>query len=492
VGRNRSVLLVIQIALHIATEAAWLWALGAFLGELTGIGDGPLIGLPEIVVVLAVAALVARLALSRLRSFRLARALLVASILASPLVFLAVESWMSGGSIRHLLSGIGPWEGMTAPLVLLLWWRGTSVGSADSDAEAAEWRLRVAVFGLAAVLLASAAVPWRLPDLPVVLTGSALLALFSGLVGISLARALDAGPRHRGTRLGVSRQWTLMLLGIVCALLVVSLLVSNAFTFEVVLAVFRALLGVIEKLLLAVLYLISIPVGFIMELVTNLFQGLFNSGEQPEQRDRPLPDLNRQLEQQRQGGSPPEFLLILRWVLIGVLALLLLLVAIRLLARAIRSLRDRDWEEEEYEELRDFVWPGLSLRAGLRSLLDRRRRTPGTGPAIRERGPGEDAREMYRELLRIGTELERPRAPSETPSEYARSLTSVEPINNSRRDVDTLTRAYIQARYGPDPPTTGTLRKAREALDNLRRLLRQTREANQERPDGRTPSRGGR
>ena len=145
-----------------------------------------------------------------------------------------------------------------------------------------------------------------------------------------------------------------------------------------------------------------------------------------------------------QGNLPP-WLVLLVQVLCGLVPVLLLLT-LMLLARR-RRLRRSNSDEE-----RESLWSWGNLADDLRRLFERR---PAAHiPGLREllaglRGddPASRIRRSYIRLLLLGEERQRPRAPQQTPREYA-------PVAGELRagasgPALALTEAYERARYRP-------------------------------------------
>ncbi|MBI2941528.1 MAG: DUF4129 domain-containing protein [Chloroflexi bacterium] len=480
-----------QVGLFLAGEAGWLFAWSAALGGWLDLGEhdplGPLLGWPTILGFLAVATLATRVSLAGPRSARLARAAVALVGLAAAIVVGAAavwatyqplgwpgwnETWSSFSRDIVGLRGVG-----AMALGLLAWWRGIAVGRKRLTLDVAEAGFRRAVFALAGLYLVDTlALPsetaWSGEK-----TLLALLALFAGLIGMPLARVLDEGEdrrRREGPRLRVDRHWLSMLLGVVVGLLALTLLLAHLLTAQRLDTLVQPLLRLVAVLLEMVIYVIALPLGLLAEALIRLIRPPRGTSEP--HAGPALPDLDwlRDIQEQSTRGHPPEMLLAaLKWALIAALAALV----VWLLARAVFRLADRG-QTDDVEEVRDFVWGWAELQAAiagwLRALIRRRpwSITPAGQPTAVATGPDvpcpdRGARELYRELLRLGARLGHRRALDQTPDEYERTLGEIGALAAGRDELRLLTDVYTRARYGAEPPTAAAIAAARAALEKL-------------------------
>lgn len=260
-----------------------------------------------------------------------------------------------------------------------------------------------------------------------------------GLITIALASATEqreAGLARLGWR-GV-----VTLLGAVVLVIVLGLLIGSVF-FEQIAAIGKFFLAGI--LLLAALVL-SPFLLLIAAVLGWLFDQLDLAGRlggfQVAASIEAIQALQEQAEVQ---GNLPPWLVLLVQVLCGLVPVLLLLT-LMLLARR-RRLRRSNSDEE-----RESLWSWGNLADDLRRLFERR---PAAHiPGLREllaglRGddPASRIRRSYIRLLLLGEERQRPRAPQQTPREYA-------PVAGELRagasgPALALTEAYERARYRP-------------------------------------------
>jgi hypothetical protein len=64
------------------------------------------------------------------------------------------------------------------------------------------------------------------------------------------------------------------------------------------------------------------------------------------------------------------------------------------------------------------------------------------------------------------------RRPGQTPGEYRAIL--AERLPETADDIDTLTEAFVRARYAPHPITADDARRARTPFERLRRVLKRS------------------
>lgn len=105
-----------------------------------------------------------------------------------------------------------------------------------------------------------------------------------------------------------------------------------------------------------------------------------------------------------------------------------------------------------------------------------RRRAADTGRSFWPRlrlgrlSPREQVRYFYLSHLRRAAEAGRPRQPEQTPAEYAADLAP--DLGPGAADWQTLTDAFIRARYAPDPLVPADVNPVRAAWQRLKRRLR--------------------
>jgi hypothetical protein len=473
-----------QLGLFLLVDASWLFGWSVALGAWIGPGAGlPLLGPLALGALLLVASGVTRLALASPAFTKRARLALpalglLAALVVGTLEILTVEgdrnwselwqAWYTGAFGFRLLGVLG--------LTILAWWRGIVAGRSRLSADEVESSARSALTALVGVLVIMVLGAGGVPVGPLLAAAAALIV--GGLVGVPLARVLDVGAsalRQEQPTLAVNRHWLTMLLGTVGVILLATATVALVLTFDRLDQVLAPLGNLLGTVLWALVYVIAVPIGFLVEGLIYLFQLLLRPGNRPPLTVPNLAGL-QQFRNQAQSTVPVAPLVIL--ALKVLLVLLVVAVVAWLLGRSV--FRSRDWVSEDgVEEARDFVWSWSALRAAflawLRRLFRRAsapviRWAPAGGQRPVAAGRATDPRGMYRELLRLGAHLGRRRARSETPLEYERALGHLAPLSAAPADVDAVTAVYSQARYGETSPDQAATAQARAALDRLEGL----------------------
>jgi hypothetical protein len=308
------------------------------------------------------------------------------------------------------------------------------------------------------------------------------IILFFGLGLLSLALVNLESLRtellkHQEASSAFTRRWVSILLLLVVGILAIALVVSGIFSSNIVGTVLHGL-GIFADWLLFVIGYLLYPVGllaaafyYVLQWVVTLLRG----GTEPPPFNLPdYSDLRRLTEGQSSVHVPLAILLVLKWGLLILLAAFLIFLLTRALARFWQG-KDSENLDEEHESF--FSW-GL-LRGDLAgfwswlfSRLKRKsqRKTILPGPAMAgefdEHSDKEyDIRELFRAMLKRGSQIGLPKKPSQTAYEYEKQLESLYP--ESEQELKPFTQAYIEERYGegvgPDKVTL---------LNKLWRVLR--------------------
>src|SRR5581483_9650407 len=289
-----------------------------------------------------------------------------------------------------------------------------------------------------------------------------------------LAAVRDQSRARQGRAPPLNRQWLAVLLGVVAGTLVLTLALAQLLTFDLIAAIWRPISGPLGALLYALIFVVALPIGFLLEVLIYAIRLVLHPGEPP---PRPQPfDLAAELERMGRRGEPaslpPEIALLARWAAVAVLAA----VVLATLARAVYWWME--WErDDEVEEERDSVWSWASLRhalgAWLRSLYGRwfRRPRAATAPltaaseaAVAPPPMVATVRAIYRELLALGRLAGSPRSPTATPYEH---LPRLQAALDPDEDLAGITEAYVQARYGAEPPSDARVRDVRARWERV-------------------------
>jgi hypothetical protein len=476
--RSSSPLRWVQLALYLAGDVAWIYAWSVTMGAWIDGSDGaPPLELGRIVLLGLTAAILSRLATTRAapRPARLAIAalgLLVALAIGSAAVGLRPLAADSTWAV--LAETTLGWRAFAAiALALLAWWRGIAAGRSSFTVDAVESGFRGGVSALIALFLIALIAGSAYLASPGTLILLAMVVLFTGLLGMPLARILHLGGTTSDPAsppLQVGRQWLGLLLGTILGLLLLAILLSAVLTFERL----DRLLSPVVQALQIVVYLIALPLGFLVEGLIYLLRSLLQPTNRLPPPTAPLGRLIDSLRSQpKAGNGPPELLgQILVWSAIALVAALVLWLLARAVARNVeRAVVDG------VEETREMVWSWEEIQSAIARWFTgwrARRRRQLASMMLRRRldSPIETVpltpRELYRELLRIGARAGQRRSVDETPNEYERSLARLALLTNGQKEIHALTGVYVQDRYAAEPPTVEEVDDAREALHRLR------------------------
>jgi len=480
--RPRNLLRTVELGLFLAIELAWTFAWSVGLGFWLG-GTGPLLALPIVLGLLLLATAitrgVVRQGTPRWVQIGLATlGVVVAGVIGAAMVWSAVGDggWAALGN-RWSNTTFGFQVVGAVALAVVVWWRGIAAGRSRLTLEDAEQGMRIAVIAIAlAFILNSVAGGSAAPVGPLV--GVTLVILFASLVNLPFARILDLGasPRHREEpALPINRHWLGLLLGIVSALLLLTLVLSLVFTFDRIDQLTRPVASLLGTVLWDLFYVIAVPIGFLVQGLIELIHALYHPGQVAPPSQPPNNDWLKNLHDQAtsNGGLPP----IVNTLLLGMLVVVVVAVILSLLARAI--FRVADWfVRDDVDEERDFIWSWKDLTTLLAGWLRRYFRKPHiVAPWSRPSeksvaaigGEPRDPRALYRELLRLGARLGRRRAVSETPGEYETVLDALPTLFGEEAAIRMLTEVYTRARYGRVAPNSFEVAAARDALAVLRR-----------------------
>lgn len=308
-----------------------------------------------------------------------------------------------------------------------------------------------------------------------------LWALFlgAGIFAIGSARVSILHRLRGGQRSPFDRQWFLGLfggvLGVVAFSAGISLLASG---------IGPIVIGVFLRLALAVVVLVFTPFILLFVLIlTFIFDrlnlndlGLAQALNQGLSR---LEDLFKVMQEYAADYAWVLDALVALWLRWGPLIKLLvcgsavLLVGL-VLVLGLRALARQELDEavEEGEslasaaDLLDILREALRRRlAGVTDLLG-----GGLWEGRRRRQAAARIRQIYAQLLDISAELEKPRLAAQTPLEYLPTLEKL--YLGQENDVQTITRAYLQVRYGELPESEEAVARVEDAWERVGELGR--------------------
>jgi hypothetical protein len=175
---------------------------------------------------------------------------------------------------------------------------------------------------------------------------------------------------------------------------------------------------------------------------------------------------------------PSEWLIVAQWVLIALGIIILLIIFIRLFRR-IRAWRLDETQDEERENLGAANVLGAQLRALLAGLAARFQRKPSAEDDgnMLARHP---VRALYQRVLRQAATHGLGRRATETPQEFALRLGPAVAApspgtapGSADSDLEALTKAYEQARYGDYEAPAGQITTLTSNADRLLQRLAQ-------------------
>jgi hypothetical protein len=294
--------------------------------------------------------------------------------------------------------------------------------------------------------------------------------LLWGLLALALrsvADALSLEKTRRGMAPALNHYWLAMVGAAVLVILFGAWLLANTIAPQILSGLLTVLVGIIRYLAQLFIY---VAAG-LFYLFYRLFGSLFDLD--PEEIPQPSdegPMMPNIAEQFREFDVPSAGLTISgdywRYLLFGLLAAALVLVLYLAWRRRRTPRSGQVVEHREFIGSRDLFWQQLS------SLWRRRPRPVAPTPYV-DLGDGQDSRRairrLYQRLLQRAHALGRPRLPGQTPGAYRRALAGLVPDDQGA--LDTLTDAYIQARYAPDDPPAQVVADADEAFARLGRAL---------------------
>ncbi|MBI2171592.1 MAG: DUF4129 domain-containing protein [Chloroflexi bacterium] len=359
---------------------------------------------------------------------------------------------------------------VTIAASIYLWWRGYRLAQEGLTQEQVHHSFIVGLVGVILGLIAwegaikSGGLVGISRGQPVLVV---VLFFFASLMGLALSHLMHVRAemmRRDGAGAFFSQPWTLQLLGLVTAMVVIGWVAASVFSFNALSPVF-ALVGLLSNLLSILLYYLLYPVALLAAGAVYAVQWLvrrFGGDRQPP--NITIPDFSalRKLAEEGDAGGAPLWFVLIKWaVLLALLGGAILLLTRLLLARR-RGIKPSEALEESHQSIggwREFL---RDVLLGLVRLLwwfrDKRdaalRRLPLARRAPSWGAPGEEleVREMYAHLLAEARDAGFPRQQQETPLEYLGTLLARLPEESPA--LEGITHSYVSVRYGerPVPP----------------------------------------
>jgi hypothetical protein len=298
---------------------------------------------------------------------------------------------------------------------------------------------------------------------------------FAGVVGYTLfgvfslafARsfALDYFSADK-RKTGIELEWIVGMIALLGGLLIVSLVLSQLFAFDIVGALGVAtepLAHAAQRGLLSVLDVAATIVFNVLNWLVHLLGIHPPKQVVPPRRVGPP---GRQPRPQVHVHKPPKLdpmfilaakiaaILAVGLFAIGVLSAAFRRVSIRHAGRILGERRISGWSWRKM-----LQWSLFRGRTGVTSLVPHRQQTMRKPRRMRS------VRDVYRSLLVLGRERARPKTPPETGLEYGRALNQRWPPSSPA--LDHLNALYMAERYGNRPVTSETLREAIKDLHEV-------------------------
>ena len=451
-------------AMDLCSLYPWSVLLGLWSGSET---REPLLAPSTIFLLVLLGALTTQVLGRRARTSQAARTAVAALALVAAVAAARIDQYPSSGVVdwflplaTSLATAIGH---LTAPvlafaLALYLWWRGVRLGSQTASFTEVEgafrWGIaRLVVFGL---VIALSTRPSELPSVEARTTAPVVGFFFFSLLTLALGRLESLRTRTR--TLSINTQWFGVLVLIAAVVVLFALFIGQLVSFDLLLVATRPLFDLLGGVLLLLIYLIVIPVAYVIEWLVYLVLSLVraDSSRQPPEAPQPT-DIDNLLRRFFSEQVPPELLVALK--VTG--AVLLIGIAVLVVARSLSRWRPSGADADATNEERDSLWDAQRIRALLLAWLRRvlRRDRRSVSAAAASSSPTTNAvsaatlssvRQLYAHLLRLGETAGARRAAATTPLEHMPALSrTLEP----QQPVTELTAAYLTARYAETEPT---------------------------------------
>lgn len=353
-----------------------------------------------------------------------------------------------------------------AVLAALAWGRGIAVGRTGPeyyDVESAFALGFVALSSLSVGLALGHGVP-ALEATALSAVPSALVFLGAGLLALPLARLRSVHQRTQAPRSAVmtgSGPWLAATVTAVMAVLGTALLAGMLLRLHL-----GPLLGavgrVLDPVVWAVVYAVAFPIGLLVWGVVSLLRRLVHPGASLPPTQAALPQWVESLAHPSPSSLPPGAAAAARWGVGTLLAILLVLWLLRAVDRYGQTARGLGVDEE-----RESVWSVPDLQAAWRARLGSRRRKKDASLDVSPLWTGAtgEVRRAYATFLAWAASRGRPRAPHETPHEFARATGQTWPALTD--SIQTLTAIYQWVRYGLGAPDRSALNEVRSEMARL-------------------------
>ena len=367
-----------------------------------------------------------------------------------------------------------------------LLWRGISVISEFPSMETLHRRFLLGLIAiLIALVFAMATDESGDSRHPLASLGVYGVAFFgTGMMAVALAhlrnirremvrRSDDAAP--------TLRQWMVFPVATVVAMIIVSLIVSAIFSFDIAALLLIPITLIAKGVAAVFLYGIIWPLGFVAGGFIWLLRKLGGQVEPNPDGDGGAPQLteDQAFAEENPGYMLPESIVFaIEWAA----GIIVAIFAILILYKALSKFRKGDKGENEEGTSESLgAWEGMkddfrTLLMTISRWLRRQRKyavQPPTVPASVIAAPKDDReftiKEIYQGLLWEGGTIGRPRRNAETPYEYQGRIEALD--TTQERALDAITRAYVASRYGGQEPDAVKLRLLNRMWRGLKRII---------------------
>ena len=468
---------VLPVAVAVLNAAwVWLWLLWSVRAAPPAVPAQPFSPLLLGLLLLGGVA-VTRLALSR-EGRPLGQRLVVtlAGILA-----VSVATWQTYGfrGTAELIHSLVNPDDLLSPVVLgwlacaYLWWQGIRLARSHLPQEYLERSFYGGILALGLLFAVNQPRPLIGPGEAL----AAVLAFFAvGLGGLALVSVENARRWEEG--LGgawpaLNRYWLGTVAAVIGSILLAGLVVASLLSPHA----FDRLRAITEIVANAVTIVLVLVIGSLFIVATWLLSPLIDliarAFSQADVKLPPPPDVQKVLPQTVDFFASNPALDYARQGLLLIVILGLVVLVFWWAARRFSRIARRD-----VDETRESIATPELLFDQLRNLFRRRPAAASPEPPFLSlSGPDDDPRLMvrraYRAMLELALGLSLPRRQAgQTPAAYAETLRLALPEGGPA--IDTLTGAYVQARYAAEAPSLELAQSALGAINQLRSLTSRT------------------
>ncbi|MDO8672959.1 MAG: DUF4129 domain-containing protein [Dehalococcoidia bacterium] len=390
--------------------------------------------------------------------------------------------WLTdlGWSLGAIFKGIPPQ--LTGLLLgAYLWWRGISLGRRSIEFSDILKAFQVGIVMLA-VLLIFSAVSIRGEELRLIqqqAIPSVLTFFFFSLLALSLSRleaAREEARLRQGKRLGFSRDWLLVAVASIVAIVLIGFLVTSIFSFDLASRLLEFLLRFFELAMIPV-YLFFLLFGYFLQYIIyfiKFVQYLFHLVPQPlDPGAAEVTNDPETLKKTAEAVIPPWIIQATEWLLLVAIIALVVYVFVMAINRLQRV------DKNDVEETRESLWSWQTFLADLKALLrslwrrvaiQRKKTAAAIMPYYYRTDPqyhiSVSIRQIYHNLLSYASRLGYAKGLDQTPYEYLRVVEAALP--REREDLLVITEAYVKARYSGQPAMDSEFEVVNQAWTQVR------------------------